>query len=139
MSTAEKTKLAEEHREALLREETAAAAAGGGGFSWLTALGFAFLTFNSAMAIYRSVRPTNSDAGARSRRFVAFSGGVDVDLVILPPSFLTFNSAMAIRTGPTATRPQWPLWPSPMWISSCSSAACAGSRARRPARPREAS
>ncbi|KAG2606892.1 hypothetical protein PVAP13_4NG221909 [Panicum virgatum] len=33
---------------------------GGGGFSWLTALGFAFLTFNSGMAIYRS----DGDRGA---------------------------------------------------------------------------
>ncbi|KAF8652330.1 hypothetical protein HU200_014323 [Digitaria exilis] len=30
------------------------AQAGGGGFSWPTALGFSFLTFNSGMAVYRS-------------------------------------------------------------------------------------
>ncbi|CAM0910205.1 unnamed protein product [Alopecurus aequalis] len=43
-------------------------------FSWLTALGFAFLTFNSGMAIYRS----NGDAG--SILFVAVSY---LDLVAL--------------------------------------------------------
>lgn len=43
-------------------------------FSWLTALGFAFLTFNSGMALYRS----NGDAG--SVIFVAVSY---LDLVAL--------------------------------------------------------
>lgn len=43
-------------------------------FSWLTALGFAFLTFNSGMAVYRS----NGDAG--SVIFVAVSY---LDLVAL--------------------------------------------------------
>ncbi|CAO2200755.1 unnamed protein product [Urochloa humidicola] len=47
---------------------------GGGGFSWLTALGFAFLTLNSGMAIYRS----SGDAGAVA--FVVFSY---VNLVLL--------------------------------------------------------
>ncbi|KAL6839394.1 hypothetical protein ACP4OV_030664 [Aristida adscensionis] len=47
---------------------------GRAGFSWLTLLGFAFLTFNSAMAIYRS----NGDAAA-----VAFVGFSYVDLVLL--------------------------------------------------------
>nr|CAB3449300.1 unnamed protein product [Digitaria exilis] len=46
----------------------------GGDFSWLTALGFVFLTFNSGMAVYRS----NGDIGAIS--FVAFSY---LDLVAL--------------------------------------------------------
>lgn len=80
---AEQTKLAEEQREPLLRGRTAAAGAGeadvglregAGGFSWLTALGFLFLTFNSGMAIYRS----NGDPAAVA--FVAFSY---VDLVLL--------------------------------------------------------
>ncbi|KAG2606893.1 hypothetical protein PVAP13_4NG221909 [Panicum virgatum] len=47
---------------------------GGGGFSWLTALGFAFLTFNSGMAIYRS----DGDRGA-----VAFVVASYLDLVLL--------------------------------------------------------
>lgn len=46
----------------------------GGGLSWLTLLGFAFLTFNSAMAIYRS----KGDRAAVA--FVVFSY---VDLVFL--------------------------------------------------------
>ena len=46
----------------------------GGGFSWLTALGFAFLTFNSGMAIYRS----DGDRGA-----VAFVVASYLDLVLL--------------------------------------------------------
>ncbi|XP_062229092.1 uncharacterized protein LOC133926931 isoform X2 [Phragmites australis] len=79
---AEQTKLAEEQRAPLLRapasagRDTAAVAGRGdaGGFSWLTLLGFAFLTFNSAMAIYRS----NGDAAAVA--FVAFSY---TDLVLL--------------------------------------------------------
>lgn len=76
MST-QKTKMAEEpllpgHGGAAMAPRHVADA--GGGFSWLTALGFAFLTFNSAMAIYRS----NGDAAAVA--FVAFSY---VDLVLL--------------------------------------------------------
>uniref|UniRef100_A0A0D9WRI1 Uncharacterized protein n=1 Tax=Leersia perrieri TaxID=77586 RepID=A0A0D9WRI1_9ORYZ len=47
---------------------------GDGGFSWLTALGFLFLTFNSGMAIYRS----DGDVAA-----VAFVGFSYVDLVLL--------------------------------------------------------
>jgi len=77
--SAEKTKMAE---EPLLPAEAGAAAVppgrreadAGGGFSWLTALGFLFLTFNSGMAIYRS----NGDAAVVA--FVAFSY---VDLVLL--------------------------------------------------------
>ena len=46
----------------------------GGGFSWLTALGFGFLTFNSGMAIYRSDRDLGS---------IAFVAGSYVDLVLL--------------------------------------------------------
>ncbi|KAG8094578.1 hypothetical protein GUJ93_ZPchr0012g20563 [Zizania palustris] len=45
-----------------------------GGFSWLTLLGFAFLTFNSGMAIYRS------DGDIAAVAFVVFSY---VDLVLL--------------------------------------------------------
>ncbi|OEL27124.1 hypothetical protein BAE44_0011857 [Dichanthelium oligosanthes] len=40
--------------EPLLRAPKAADPGEAGGFSWLTALGFAFLTFNSGMAIWRS-------------------------------------------------------------------------------------
>ncbi|KAF8648354.1 hypothetical protein HU200_064940 [Digitaria exilis] len=47
---------------------------GEGGFSWLTALGFVFLTFNSGMAIYRS----GGDPGS-----VAFVVASYVDLVLL--------------------------------------------------------
>ncbi|CAL4997122.1 unnamed protein product [Urochloa decumbens] len=62
----------------------------GGGFSWLTALGFAFLTFNSGMAIYRS----KGDAGAVA--FVVFSY---VDL------FLLFNCLRWYeRTHPASPR-----------------------------------
>jgi hypothetical protein len=90
MST-EKTKMAE---EPLLPAEAGAAAVpgrreadaggGGGGFSWLTALGFLFLTFNSGMAIYRS----NGDAAAVA--FVAFSY---IDLVLLFCCLRWFESA----------------------------------------------
>ena len=47
---------------------------GDGGFSWLTALGFTFLTFNSGMAIYRS----EGDPGS-----VAFVVVSYLDLVLL--------------------------------------------------------
>ncbi|XP_025812269.1 uncharacterized protein LOC112889725 [Panicum hallii] len=46
----------------------------GGRFSWLTALGFTFLTFNSGMAIYRSQRDPGS---------VAFVVVSYLDLVLL--------------------------------------------------------
>ncbi|XP_025811108.1 uncharacterized protein LOC112888928 [Panicum hallii] len=92
MST-EKTKMAE---EPLLPAEAGAAAVpgrreadaggggGGGGFSWLTALGFLFLTFNSGMAIYRS------NGEAASVAFVAFSY---IDLVLLFCCLRWFESA----------------------------------------------
>ncbi|CAN6169593.1 unnamed protein product [Urochloa humidicola] len=82
MST-DKSKMAAAQHELLLHApvNTGAAAhaaaregTGDGGFSWLTALGFAFLTFNSAMAIYRS------DGDVAAVAFVAFSY---VDLVLL--------------------------------------------------------
>jgi hypothetical protein len=79
MST-DKTKMAEEEPLLAADQQGAAAAhheedgGGGAGFSWLTALGFAFLTFNSGMGIYRS----NGDAAAVA--FVAFSY---IDLVLL--------------------------------------------------------
>jgi hypothetical protein len=78
MST-DKSKMADEQQEQLLRRPPAnaapaPAAAAGIGFSWLTLLGFAFLTFNSAMAIYRS------DGDPAAIGFVAFSY---VDLVLL--------------------------------------------------------
>ncbi|XP_039843781.1 uncharacterized protein LOC120703693 [Panicum virgatum] len=87
--SAEKTQMAE---EPLLPAEAGAAAVppgrreadAGGGFSWLTALGFLFLTFNSGMAIYRS----NGDAAAVA--FVAFSY---VDLVLLFCCLRWFESA----------------------------------------------
>lgn len=75
---AEHTKLPEEHREPLLPRRAPGNGDGEAGhrrgFSWLTALGFAFLTFNSGMAIYRS----DGDAAA-----VAFVGFSYVDLVLL--------------------------------------------------------
>jgi hypothetical protein len=74
MSTA-KSKMADEQQERLLHHAPAnAAPAPAAGFSWLTLLGFAFLTFNSAMAIYRS------DGDLAAIGFVAFSY---VDLVLL--------------------------------------------------------
>jgi hypothetical protein len=78
MST-DKSKMADEQQEQLLRRPPAnvapaPAGAAGIGFSWLTLLGFAFLTFNSAMAIYRS------DGDPAAIGFVAFSY---VDLVLL--------------------------------------------------------
>ncbi|KAL6602899.1 hypothetical protein ACP70R_043260 [Stipagrostis hirtigluma subsp. patula] len=75
---AEHTKLAEEHLLRAPANDRRDAAVdrqdGGGGFSWLTALGFAFLTFNSGMAIYRS------DGDPAAVAFVAFSY---IDLVLL--------------------------------------------------------
>ncbi|CAL4982666.1 unnamed protein product [Urochloa decumbens] len=66
----------EGEREPLLHAQAGAPAKDrtGVGFPWLTVVGFAFLTFNSAMAIYRS----RGDRGAVA--FVAFSY---VDLVSL--------------------------------------------------------
>ena len=57
-----------------------------GSFSWLTVLGFAFLTFNSAMAIYRS------DGEVYAVAFVAFSY---VDLVLLFYCLRQFEKAEA--------------------------------------------
>ncbi|TVU07955.1 hypothetical protein EJB05_41334, partial [Eragrostis curvula] len=75
----EKTRMADDQQAPLLRRGAPANAAAAAdredvGFSWLTLLGFAFLTFNSAMAIYRS----NGDLAAIA--FVAFSY---IDLVLL--------------------------------------------------------
>lgn len=73
----EKSKMAHEQQQALLGAQPPAAANGvdaGVGFSWLTLLGFVFLTFNSAMAIYRS------DGDPAAIAFVAFSY---IDLVLL--------------------------------------------------------
>ena len=75
--TTEPTTLAAQQREALLpppanpRRETNR---DDGGFSWLTLLGFSFLTFNSGMAIYRS------DGDVYAVAFVVFSY---LDLVLL--------------------------------------------------------
>ncbi|CAN6216485.1 unnamed protein product [Urochloa humidicola] len=101
---AEKTKLADEHQETLLRPKTGAGAAAGreeagAGFSWLTALGFAFLTFNSAMAIYRS----NGDVAAVA--FVAFSY---VDLVLLFVCLRCFE--LAAPGSPTKGKLKWAVW-----------------------------
>lgn len=57
---------------------------GGGGFSWLTALGFAFLTFNSGMAIYRS----DGERGA-----VTFVVASYLDLVLLFACLRLFERA----------------------------------------------
>ncbi|BAF19850.1 uncharacterized protein [Oryza sativa Japonica Group] len=55
-----------------------------GGFSWLTALGFGFLTFNSGMAIYRS----DGDRGS-----VAFVLTSYIDLVLLFACLRLFEKA----------------------------------------------
>ncbi|TVU07970.1 hypothetical protein EJB05_41351 [Eragrostis curvula] len=73
------TEMADDQQAALLRPGAPANAAAAAdqqdvGFSWLTLLGFVFLTFNSAMAIYRS----NGHLAAIA--FVAFSY---IDLVLL--------------------------------------------------------
>ncbi|CAN6201262.1 unnamed protein product [Urochloa humidicola] len=66
---------------------------GGGGFSWLTALGFAFLTFNSAMAIYRS----DGERGA-----VVFVVASYLDLVLLFVCLRLFE-----RTPRDSPRREW--------------------------------
>lgn len=73
------SKMADQQREPLVAGHPALvadapAADRDGGFSWLTMLGFAFLTFNSAMAIYRS------DGDKYAIAFVGFSY---IDLVLL--------------------------------------------------------
>jgi len=62
----------------------------GDGFSWLTALGFLFLTFNSGMAIYRS----GGDRAAIA--FVAFSYA---DLVLLFVMLRWYERAPADSSG----------------------------------------
>ncbi|XP_006656192.1 uncharacterized protein LOC102705538 [Oryza brachyantha] len=57
---------------------------GDGRFSWLTALGFGFLTFNSGMAIYRS----DGDKGS-----VAFVVASYLDLVLLFACLRLFERA----------------------------------------------
>ncbi|RLN13675.1 hypothetical protein C2845_PM09G16920 [Panicum miliaceum] len=66
---------------------------GHGGFSWLTALGFAFLTFNSGMAIYRSQRDPGS---------VAFVVVSHLDLVLLFACLRIFE-----RTPRESPRRKW--------------------------------
>uniref|UniRef100_A0A0E0PZI5 Uncharacterized protein n=1 Tax=Oryza rufipogon TaxID=4529 RepID=A0A0E0PZI5_ORYRU len=92
--TSKASKLAEQQREPFLGVagrpaggDRAVAPADGehdGGFSWLTALGFVFLTFNSGMAIYRS----DGDLAAVS--FVSFSY---IDLVLLFVCLRMFEKA----------------------------------------------
>ncbi|CAN6163629.1 unnamed protein product [Urochloa humidicola] len=66
---------------------------GGSGFSWLTALGFGFLTFNSGMAIHRS----NGDRGS-----VMFVGASYLDLVLLFVCLRLFE-----RTPRDSPRREW--------------------------------
>ncbi|XP_062178863.1 uncharacterized protein LOC133883530 isoform X2 [Phragmites australis] len=65
----------------------------GGGFSWLIGLGFAFLTFNSGMAIYRSDRDPGS---------VAFVVVSYLDLVLLFLCLRLFEMAP-----PDSPRREW--------------------------------